>query len=80
MLLLIFSYTYCVHSQPKPNIILKMYFAVSLDNGEALKSFLQLKMNYLEIVLMTHAASSLSANFDLTIGMFDGCSIPVLNN
>ena len=52
MLLLIFSYIYCVHSQPKPNIIVKMYFAVNLDNGEALKSFLQLKMNYLEIVFL----------------------------
>lgn len=29
-----------------------MYFAVNLDNGEALKSFLQLKMNYLEIVFL----------------------------
>lgn len=29
---------------------------------------------------MTHAASSLCVNFDLTIGMFNGCSIPVLNN
>jgi len=27
---------------------------------------------------MTHAASSLCANFDLTIDMFDGCGIPVL--
>lgn len=29
---------------------------------------------------MTRAASSLCVNFDLTIGMFNGCSIPVLNN
>lgn len=29
---------------------------------------------------MTHAASSLCANFNLTVGMFDGCSIPVLSN
>ena len=27
---------------------------------------------------MAHAASSLCANFDLTIDLFDGCAIPVL--
>ena len=60
-----------------------MSFPVDLDNGEALKKLFttekkKLFGNNFPQVLMTHAASSLCANFDLTIDMFDGCSIPVL--
>jgi len=56
--------------------------STDLDNGDALKKLFtaekELFGNNFPQVLMTHAASSLCANFDLTIDMFDGCGIPVL--
>ena len=68
------------------SLILKLLFLLStdLDSGEfkALKNLFKAEKvlfgNNLPQVLMAHAASSLCANFDLTIDLFDGLAIPVL--
>ena len=55
---------------------------IDLDDGEALAELFgaekELFVNNFPQVLMAHAVSSLAANFDLAIDIFDGCSIPVL--
>ena len=55
---------------------------VDLDNGAALRELFEAEKllfgNNFPQVLMAHAVSSLSANFDLVIDKFDGCGIPVL--
>jgi len=59
-----------------------LYNITELDCGEALAALFNSEKslfgNNFPQVLMAHAVSALSANFDLVIDKFDGCGIPVL--
>ena len=57
------------------------YNFTELDGGEALTELFRSKKslfaNNFPQVLMAHVVSAPAANFDLVVGKFDGCGIPV---